>query len=318
MPPTEQPEVACPLHPPAPAPMFSRILVVVDPTASAHPGVDKAARTALRCGAEIELYICDVEQDATAEPRGERHARYLALLEHLAAPLRAQGTTVTTHSEWRAPLEQGIALHVIRTRPDLVVKDSARQPPASRAPVTLTDWVLMRQIPAPLLLVRTAAWPRNPRIAVSADPCRPAERPVSLDEALLDAGCALAGMLDAGLQVVHVMQGPAHLPGEATSLEERRRQQQAARETVEGLVANRNRLGRRIPVQYAEGRPAEVIPQLAGQKKIDVLVMGSAARSHSSTMAAGGTAARILTELPCDLLVIKPPGFVSPLLVTDD
>jgi hypothetical protein len=34
--------------------------------------------------------------------------------------------------------------------------------------------------------------------------------------------------------------------------------------------------------------------------------------------AASGTAAQILERIRCDLLIVKPPGFISPLLVTDD
>ena len=37
-----------------------------------------------------------------------------------------------------------------------------------------------------------------------------------------------------------------------------------------------------------------------------------------SAESGGGTAAQVLRRIACDLLVVKPPGFVSPLLVTED
>jgi universal stress protein E len=50
----------------------------------------------------------------------------------------------------------------------------------------------------------------------------------------------------------------------------------------------------------------------------DVLVMGAVARPRWVHSAASGTAAQVLGRIGCDLLVVKPPGFVSPLLVTED
>jgi nucleotide-binding universal stress UspA family protein len=49
-----------------------------------------------------------------------------------------------------------------------------------------------------------------------------------------------------------------------------------------------------------------------------MLVMGVAARSRFTHVGPAGTAAQILERLDCDLLVVKPAGFVSPLLVTED
>ena len=54
-------------HETAPAGSFARILVVVDPTADSHPCIDKAARVALSCRSELEMYICDGDQDAEPE-----------------------------------------------------------------------------------------------------------------------------------------------------------------------------------------------------------------------------------------------------------
>ena len=312
-------EIACNQHA-APAPVaISRILVVVDPTASVHPCIDKAARIALTCGAELELCICDTEQDGPdvasgCEARLELHRESL---ERLARPLRARGLTVGVHSEWSVPLEHGVGLHVIRTRPDLVVKDTHPHL-ASRAAITLTDWILMRQIPAPLLLVRPAPWPEHPRIAASCEPCHPAVRTPMIDEAMLALGCALAASLTARLDVLHVLESPPHLPGEKVAPHARDTHHAAARAAVDSLVAAANTLGVRIPVHFEQGRPAEGVARFVAREHPHLLIMGVAPRPRWAPSAAGGTAAQILESIACDLLVVKPPGFVSPLLTTDD
>jgi universal stress protein E len=85
-----------------------------------------------------------------------------------------------------------------------------------------------------------------------------------------------------------------------------------ARHVVEQLAQ-----GAAAAVHLVEGTAIEGLRQLAAEHHPDILVMGTVARPRSAHAAAGGTAARVLEQIDCDLLVVKPPGFVSPLLVTD-
>jgi universal stress protein E len=298
---------------------LARILVVVDPAAAVHPCIEKAARIALHTGAELELYTCDTEQDGPRVALG-REARielHHESLERMAQPLRAQGLAVRVRSEWSAPLERGVGYHVIRTRPDLVVKDTHLHTLA-RAPVTMTDWILMRQLPTPLLLVKPEPWPERMHITLSCDPCHPAARTPEIDSAMLAIGCTLGEALRADLDVLHVLESPPHLPGEPVPPQARHAHHAAARALVGQLIADGNFLGVRIPACFEEGRVAEKIIQFASQHRPQIMIMGAAPRARWVYAAAGGTAAQVLEAIPCDMLVIKPPGFVSPLLVTEE
>ena len=296
-----------------------RILVVVDPTTQQQPALDKAVRIAAHCGSSLELYVCDVDQDIPDSWAGGSHLkeyrelRRQRLLEELAAlakPLRVRGLAVECVCEWHAPLEQGIGHHVIRTRPDLVVKDTHGHPPLSHAVLSRTDWNLIRQVPAPLLLVHPQPWPDTVRIAAAVDPCHPADRPLALDGAILDQAHAMAGVLDGVLNVFHVLQVVPHLPGEPVPAEQQAAVHARTRQAVEQLA----RAGAAAPC-FANGSAAEGLLGLVDVHRPDVLVMGAVSRPHSGHAVSGGTAAQILERLRCDLLVVKPPGFVSPLLV---
>ena len=73
--------------------------------------------------------------------------------------------------------------------------------------------------------------------------------------------------------------------------------------------------GRSIPaanLRLAEGRPEAELPRLAGEMQIDVLVAGAVSRSRLEQVFIGGTAERLLDRVGCDLLVVQPPGFRSP------
>lgn len=304
--------------------VMGRILVVVDPTAAgAQPAVHKAARIAASCGAALELYICDVEQDIpdswagpsrAGEYRDVRRQQYLGELGALAQPMRARGQQISLVCEWHAPLEEGIGHHVIRTRPDLVVKATARHPLMPRAALTRTDWNLIRQIPASLLLVGSQPWRPAPRVAVAVDPGHTVEHPAHLDEALVEEGSELSALLGAQLELYHVLQTPPHLPGEPVPPQQKEDAHACARLGAQRLA----RRAGATAVRTTEGRVIDGLAQLVAEHTPDVLVMGAVARPRWAHSAASGTAAQVLERIACDLLVVKPPGFVSPLLVTED
>ncbi|MEO8019780.1 MAG: universal stress protein [Pseudomonadota bacterium] len=293
---------------------IERILVIVDPTATEHPCIEKAARIAVGLGSPIELFICDVEP----ADREQRRRNLLEQLSDLAAPLRERGLIVSVEYQWHAPLERGITQHVIRTKPGLVVKDAHRHSALAQSPVTQTDLMLMSLIPVPLLLVRPKTWSAHPCVSIGADPCHPADRPETLDENLIVTGCLLANAMRGRVDIFHVLQTPPHLPGEPVPPLERTRAHGAAREDVERVAAGASSLTSAMPVSFVEGAVAPGVIAHTIERQTDILVLGAAARGQWPGSAASGTAARVLEGIECDLLVLKPEGFVSPLLVTED
>jgi universal stress protein E len=299
---------------------WQRILVVIDPTTRMQIALEKAARIALTQGGALELYVCDVEQGVpdswagnprSAEYREMLRNRAVEELQEFARPLREDGLTVTTHYEWHAPLEQGIGQHAIRTRPDLVVKETHRHALVPGSLAGRTDWNLIRQLPCSLLLVRPGTWSAAPRVAAAIDPLHPADRPESLDERIVHTGHALADLLHGSLEVLHVLQGAPHLPDEPPAPEKERIAQGEARRAVEQLAGSA-----RASAHYGEGNVAAGLIGLARERAPEILVMGAVSRLRSAHAAPGGEASRILEHVDCDVLVVKPDGFVSPLLVT--
>ena len=109
-----------------------RVLVVVDPTASLHPAIERAAWLARAVPSVLELFICDYasqladtrgSDSAIADARTALIARHKTRLEQLAAPLAAQGLRVTVDSRWDYPLHDGIVRKALDFKADLVIKD---------------------------------------------------------------------------------------------------------------------------------------------------------------------------------------------------
>jgi universal stress protein E len=64
--------------------------------------------------------------------------------------------------------------------------------------------------------------------------------------------------------------------------------------------------------RHLVAQPAiEAIPQMARRLRCDIVVMGAVSRSGLGRVFIGNTAERVLDELQCDVLVVKPARFVN-------
>ena len=61
------------------------------------------------------------------------------------------------------------------------------------------------------------------------------------------------------------------------------------------------------------GEPDAIIPEFVVAEGVDLMVMGTVARSGLAGLLIGTTAERVLRKLPCSVLTVKPDGFVSPI-----
>jgi nucleotide-binding universal stress UspA family protein len=66
-----------------------------------------------------------------------------------------------------------------------------------------------------------------------------------------------------------------------------------------------------VNVQLVQGEPERAIPQFIERNGIDLVVMGTVARSGILGLVMGNTAERVLQRLRGSVLAVKPPGFVS-------
>ena len=56
----------------------------------------------------------------------------------------------------------------------------------------------------------------------------------------------------------------------------------------------------------------EVIPALARELNIDLIVMGTLARTGIAGLITGNIAERVLGQIDCSVLAVKPSDFVTP------
>jgi len=277
------------------------IAVVVDPLEKAHPGLKKAVALAFAAGARLTLLstfvlpqpMVDVGRISAKEivraAIRDRHQK----LERLAAGLRRRGLKVKSVVEWDYPQHEALVRYVLASRPDVLIAESGRHGRIARWILSNTDWELIRSCPCPLWLVRSDTPPRKPAVLVAVDPGHADARRSRLDSRLLGAAQSLVGYFGGTLAVVHADQaGDSQL------------------DAVE-------RLAKRYGVPPARrfvipGTTTKVLPEVAGMAKADILLLGAVSRSRLEKPFIGTTAERVIDRVECDLFIVKPVGYKSP------
>ena len=69
---------------------------------------------------------------------------------------------------------------------------------------------------------------------------------------------------------------------------------------------------KRDRIHFIKGNPGGAIPRFAKRRRMDLVVMGTVARSGIDGFLIGNTAEKVVSKLGCSLLAVKPDDFVSP------
>ena len=297
-----------------------RILVVVDPTALAHPAVERAAWVARAVPSTVELFICDYDSSLAdtrnAEARATRISQHKARLGQLAGPLIAAGIDVTVDARWDPPLHDGIVRKALELGADLVVKDTHFHSALKRSIFSNTDWNLIRNCASPLWLVKPRLPGQKPRFVAAVDPLHARDKPADLDNKILRLASTLASALDGE---VHVFHGFDIAPALALSSDSMAMPTAApVRELTDAMRVEHTDAvlelcaRHRIPadlIHVHEGSTRDLLMALTEELNADAVVMGAVSRSGLKALFVGNTAEDVLDRLPCDLLIVKPDGF---------
>jgi universal stress protein E len=313
-----------------------RILVVVDPTAEEQPAAERGAALARKAAARLELFICDYDQylagqrffdsDALKDARASLIESHTKRLRQLAEALGAGGDLdVEIDAAWDHPLHDGIVRKVVESRPTLVLKDTHYHSRLKRSIFSNTDWHLIRDCPAPLLLVKPGTRRRKKAIIAAVDPVHERDKPAALDHAILQQALVLGRYMGG---VVHVLHGfdpspayavsadsmtfPIAVPMKDTIAALKNRHDEAVGELVAGYDIPKEN------VHLLEGETRNVLIGLAEKLGASTVVMGAVARSAVKRLMLGSTAEQVLDKLPCDLLIVKPPGFETRVEMTSE
>ncbi len=309
---------------------WKKLMVAVrDFDSASRALVRKAAALAQRYGATLDvLHVSAAAEEAfripgliaTPETATELAAIQQQRLEKLVAPLlkgKTPDLKVRCLSVTDYPVADAIVRQVLKHKPDLLIVHSQRHAALARAFLSNTDWELIRHCPCPLWLVRSNSLKPHLSVLAAIDPFHAFAKPADLDGSILSAAGQLVGTGAGRLGLCHIYMTPQNAVaamGEvalvpATAAEERRHKARVTEATrklsQDYAIARKDQL-------LIEGDAATTLPQAARRWKADVLVMGAVSRRGLKRIFIGNTAERVLDAVPCDVLVIKPSAFKTP------
>ena len=191
-----------------------------------------------------------------------------------------------------------------------------------------TDMHLMRKCPCPVWIIKPMEHHKYSRILAAVD--QDSEEPVTdlLNRQILEMSTSLALAEFSEAHIVHawdvvgedifrsVRSGLSDAEVD-TMLEEeasvRRRWLEVLVKTY-GSKADTNAVDVLAPqLHVIKGHAKYVVPAMAHELAVDLVIMGTVARTGIAGFFIGNTAESILTQLDCSVLTIKPPGFISPI-----
>ena len=308
---------------------IKKILAVLDPTVEEQPALQRAAWLARQTDAELELLICYYNEYLSGDrlfdspslekARSEVIANHEQHLESFAEPLRKDGIVVRTTAIWDHPLYEGIVRHAIESHADIVFKDTHHHSVAARALLTNTDWNLIRTCPTPLWLVKPRDLDDRPVFVAAIDPMNQHDKPAALDDEILQLSKMIGELTNGSVHAFHSYDPriavatatanayiPVSLPFDEIEQQMHEDHQKRFSEiTSFHEVADENS-------HLVAGLAHEELPAIAEELDADVVVMGAVARNRWKRLFIGATAERTLEHLPCDLVIVKPDWFQTP------
>ena len=296
------------------------ILVLMDPGADRQPAFDAALALARRTGARLELLVNEFQdlhvgyfEPMTATVQ-EFHdsllAAHRAMLDRHVRLAAEAGVSALGEALWGTPFHEVVLARVAATRPDLVIKHSEYHGRLERTLFTGSDWHLVRDCPAPLLLVKDPARLAGARVVACIDPMHAHDKPAALDVQLIRRGAALVELLGGELHALHVapLPAPVGMVGDAwvaaAAIPPPEELLARAREACERLAAERGLSRARLHLRV--GAPAREIVAAARELEADLLVMGVVSRRRLERWFVGNTAEAVLDRAPCNVWVEKP------------
>jgi universal stress protein E len=169
-----------------------------------------------------------------------------------------------------------------------------------------TDWELLRECPAPVLLVAEKKWHRTKPVLVALDLSSQIATKCKLNDKVLGLAKGLADTLDVELEIIAAIEisrllSDLDLVDPIAYVKEAK---EAMKPQIKKLAAAHG-----IPEKafHCKRGPVEkVITSRAAKVRAQIVVMGTVARKGVKARLLGNTAEKVLQHLKTDVLAIKP------------
>lgn len=302
---------------------IKRIIAVIDPTKDDQNALARSIDLAKKSGASITAFmtVYDFSYEMTTMLSGdEREAMRKAVLKDrelwlkdLVSPY--QNININTQVIWHNRPYEAIINTVINDKYDLVIKGTHQLGALKAVIFTPTDWHLVRKCPTPVLFVKDMAWPAHGNILAAVNAVSENDQHLSLNKRIIKDAQFLCELANAKLNLVNAYPAtPVNIAIEIPEFNPGLYNESVKKHHIEStneLASEFNLTSDQCFIE--EGLPEDVIPDVAKRLNSELVVIGTVGRTGLSAALVGNTAEHVIDSLDCDVLALKPDGYVSPL-----
>lgn len=285
------------------------VLIVADREGEEQVALRRGLALAKAMGWDAEVVGFCYESLASLD-LAHRHEAKRRLMGHRRETLEAQveahrvaGVPVEVIVAWDKFVHLWVDAHARRTHSAVVIKTGHRSETFLYTP---TDWHLLRECEAPVLIAADHIWQPTRSIIAAVDLGSHSHVKQDLNEAVIDAAKRYAAALRYPLHLVYVIHVSAllkdlHLVDESSHADKVRNQLQPV---VDNLAKTHGIAEEQIHIEH--GEVEQVIAETADRLRAQLVVMGTIGRHGVNAKMVGNTAERVLTRLGTDVLALKP------------
>ncbi|MEY0024462.1 universal stress protein UspE [Providencia rettgeri] len=311
---------------------YKNLLVAIDPNQDDQPALRRAVYIVQRNGGRIKAFlpIYDLSYDMTTllSPE-ERNAMRKGVISQKAAWIKQQahfyleaGIDIEIKVIWHNKPYEAIIQEVISGEHDLLLKMAHQTDNFESIIFTPLDWHLLRKCPAPVWMVKDKVWPDHGSVVVAVNLSNEESYHDDLNIKLVEKTKDLATRIIKE-QEIHLVSAypvaPMNIAIELPDFDPSLYNNALRGQHLIAMKELRQKFG--IDEKYTHVRedlPEKIIPDMSEELHAGVVVLGILGRTGISAAFLGNTAEHVIDKLKCDLLAIKPDGFVCPITPADE
>lgn len=310
--------------------MYQNILVVIDPTSDEQKALNRAVDLATRINKskdsiinvtaffsifdfsyEMTTILSHSERDSMRQMVIDEKQKWLDEVIAKVSP----SFNVTSKVVWHNRPYEAIINQVIENDFDLVIKGTHQHDKFKSVVFTPTDWHILRKCPCPILLVKEHEWPKNGNILAALNIGSDEVEHSSLNSKITNQAKQLANVIDGNLHLVNSYPGtPINIAIEVPEFDASEYNAVMLNHHKEAMKNHADKFDVILDnTHIGEGLPETVIEEFATKLDAELVVLGTIGRTGLSAALIGNTAEHVIDQLKCDVLALKPDGYVSPL-----
>lgn len=308
---------------------YKNILVVADPEREQQPAIYRAIHLAKVCDDVkiiVFLAIYDFSYEMTSMlSSDERDAMRRGVvmqreewLKEIIQPHTEKGINIEIKVVWHNRPYESIIADVFSQDIDLLIKATYEHDKLGSVIFTPTDWHLLRKCPVPVLLVKGENWPTNGNVLACVNLSAEDEAHEDLNDKIVKEAIAFSSITQASVNLVNAYPAtPVNITIELPEFDPASYTDAVRGHHLMTMKALRQKYCIAEEQTYVvEGLAENVIPQVADEIKAEIVILGTTGRTGLSAVFIGNTAENTIDSLNCDLLALKPDGYISPLAPT--